>query len=92
MARQNRSKVFDPNKVSIMHCINRAVRRAMLCGVDKFSGKSYEHRRGWIKQRLIYLAHFYGILGLCHRGQSHACGNRPDVVHNLKDWSKLILS
>ena len=31
-----------------------------LC-VDKFSGKSYEHRRGWIKQRLIYLAHFYGI-------------------------------
>ena len=43
MARQNRSKIFDPNEVSVMHCINRAVRRAMLCGVDKFSGKSYEH-------------------------------------------------
>ena len=61
MARQNRREVFDPNEVSVMHCINRAVRRAMLCGVDKFSGKSYEHRRDWVKERLIYLAQFYGI-------------------------------
>ena len=89
MARQNRSEVFDPDKVSIMHCINRAVRRAMLCGVDKFSGKSYEHRRDWIKNRLIYLARFYGIdvLGYAIMGNHLHCilRNRPDVVATWSD-------
>ena len=33
----------------------------MLCGVDHHSGKSYEHRRDWIKQRLVFLAKHYGI-------------------------------
>ena len=45
MARLNRRELFDPHEVSVMHCINRAVRRAMLCGVDHYSGKSYEHLR-----------------------------------------------
>ena len=89
MARQNRSEIFDPNEVSVMHCINRAVRRAMLCGVDKFSGKSYEHRRDWIKQRLIYLARFYGIdvLGYAIMGNHmHVIlRNRPDVVETWSD-------
>ena len=86
MARQNRSEIFDPNEVSVMHCINRAVRRAMLCGVDKFSGKSYEHRRDWIKQRLIYLAKFYGIdvLGYAIMGNHmHVIlRNRPEAALN----------
>jgi REP element-mobilizing transposase RayT len=89
MARQNRSEIFDPQEISVMHCINRAVRRAMLCGIDKFSGKSYEHRRDWIKNRLIYLARYYGIdvLGYAIMGNHmHVIlRNRPDVVETWSD-------
>ncbi len=89
MARQNRGEVFDPNEVSVMHCINRAVRRAMLCGVDHFSGNSYEHRRQWIKDRLIYLAKYYAIdvLGYAIMGNHLHCilRNRPDIVATWSD-------
>jgi REP element-mobilizing transposase RayT len=89
MARQNRSEIFDPNEVSVMHCINRAVRRAMLCGFDKFSGESYVHRRDWIKNRLIFLAKFYGIdvLGYAIMGNHLHCilRNRPDIVATWSD-------
>jgi REP element-mobilizing transposase RayT len=89
MARQNRCDVFDPDSVSVVHCINRAVRRAMLCGVDRYSGKSYEHRRDWIQTRLKFLAAQYGIdvLGYAIMGNHlHVIlRNRPDVVQTWSD-------
>ncbi|MEJ2691559.1 MAG: transposase [Candidatus Thiodiazotropha sp.] len=43
------------------HCVSRCVRRAFLCGVDSLTGKSYEHRRQWIVDRMKRLADIFSI-------------------------------
>ena len=43
------------------HCISRCVRRAYLCGEDVASGKSFEHRRGWIVEKVKELAALFAI-------------------------------
>ena len=43
------------------HIVSRCVRRSFLCGTDSSTGKSYEHRRLWIENRIRLLASIFGI-------------------------------
>ena len=51
MPRIPRSLLFDVTEPGIYHCVNRCVRRAFLCGVDRFTGKNFDHRKEWIQGR-----------------------------------------
>ena len=53
---QARSSLVSIGDTPWYHCINRCVRRAFLCGEDHASGQNYEHRRGWIVERIQQLA------------------------------------
>ncbi len=57
-ARETQISVAD---TPYYHCMARCVRRAYLCGEDKFSGKDFSYRRGWIKDKLMILSGIFAI-------------------------------
>lgn len=54
-----RKEIVSKEVIGIYHCISRCVRRAFLCGKDHYSGKSFTHRRVYIKNNLKDLATHY---------------------------------
>jgi REP element-mobilizing transposase RayT len=56
-----RKELVDCQTTPYYHCICRCVRRAFLCGEDHFSGTNYEHRRGWVLERLRALQEVFAV-------------------------------
>ena len=56
-----RSQLVDPTASGFYHCISRCVRRAFLCGEDALTGRSYEHRKQWVEDRLLALAEIFAV-------------------------------
>ena len=89
MPRPLRAELFDPNDVCIVHCVQRCVRRAFLAGEDPISGKNYEFRREWIRERLECIASIFGVDVLTYAILSNhmhvILRTRPDVVSTWSD-------
>tara|TARA_R110001583_G_C5638757_1_gene407705 strand:- start:424 stop:1422 length:999 start_codon:yes stop_codon:yes gene_type:complete len=58
---QSRQSQVSLSDTPYYHCISRCVRRAYLCGKDKQSAISFEHRRKWVLERMHYLASVFNI-------------------------------
>ncbi len=56
-----RSEQIDTTVTRYYHCISRCVRRAFLCGNDRYSGRNYDHRKEWVRQRLKKLAQLFAL-------------------------------
>jgi len=57
----SRKNLISLEHTTYYHCTTRCVRRAFLCGRDRYSGQSFEHRKQWLEDRLKYLSGVFGI-------------------------------
>jgi hypothetical protein len=56
-----RSILIPKGSAGTFHCVSRCVRRAFLCGEDRLTGRSFEHRRQWVEDRIHELAGIFGV-------------------------------
>jgi len=86
---QARKIVVVADEVGVYHCISRCVRRAFLCGDDVYSGRNYEHRRAWVRERVQHLSALFGIEVFAYSVMSNhlhlVLRNRPDRVSQWGD-------
>ena len=71
-------------------CSGRCVRRAFLCGDDPLTGRTFDHRKTWIVERLKLLAEVFAI-DLC--AYAVMSNHYPLVVRldpdRIQNWTDL---
>lgn len=58
---QARYRLVDTATTPYYHCMARCVRRAFLCGRDRYSGKCFDHRKQWILDQVKLLSSLFSI-------------------------------
>jgi hypothetical protein len=56
-----RSELVPIGAAGAYHCVQRCVRRALLCGVDQYTGRSFEHRKSWVEARIRLMAECFAV-------------------------------
>ncbi|MFT7220120.1 MAG: hypothetical protein ACI8Z1_001737 [Candidatus Azotimanducaceae bacterium] len=56
-----RRRLIDLEQPLHCHLVSRSVRRSFLCGKDPYSKADYEHRKGWLEQRMFHLAQCFAV-------------------------------
>ena len=56
---QPRRQLVDATQAQFFHLINRCVRRSWLCGYDSYSKKEFDHRKAWLKTRILELGDIF---------------------------------
>lgn len=85
---QSRQSQVSLTDTLYYHCISRCVRRAFLCGEDKYTGKSFAHRRQWVIERMHYLASVFN-LDICAYA---VLSNHYHIVLHVNEHENSLLS
>jgi hypothetical protein len=56
-----RSAIAPPGAPGYYHDVMRCVRRSFLCGFDQLTGRSFDHRRGWVAARMKELGEIFAV-------------------------------
>jgi putative transposase len=84
-----RNQYIEEGEEGVYHCFARCVRRAFLCGFDKFMGRDCSHRKAWIVDRLRFLAGIFGIdvcaYAVLNNHYHVILRTRPDLVRQWTD-------
>lgn len=56
-----RYRLVDTATTPYYHCVSRCVRRAFLCGTDRYTGKNFDHRKEWVISRVRQLSAVFAI-------------------------------
>lgn len=79
-----RRQIVNNEKISTYNCTQRCVRRAFLCGKGPL-GEDYEHRKKWIKDRLILLTDIFFIEILSYAVMSNHLHTQPRVRPDIAE-------
>ena len=80
-----RSEVVIDGVEMVYHVVSRCVRRAFLCGMDNYTGKSYEHRKEWVRSRLEDLAAGFAMEICAYTVMSN---HIHLILRTRPDWSR----